>query len=79
MTTEEFNSTPIVIGENPTTYGEMRAMSQRTIDRTQEEWIGVLTTDPLLIVNALRGAVAANQHLLNVIEQLTNEREEAQK
>lgn len=75
---DDFNNTPIVIGKNPTTYGEMRSMVATTLDRTEEEWIGVLVTDPLLLVRALCGAANGIRELLNVIEQLTNEREEAE-
>lgn len=69
----DFDSTPLVVGDSPTTLGEMRDMANRTRNRPQEEWIGALAKDPILIITAAAGMANAIYHLLDLIEHMMKE------
>lgn len=79
MTREEFNDTPIVVGQAATTYGEMRTHAESRDAITPEGVLGAALNDPAYLASAMRGMCVSIAFLLDTIEQMLNDREEASK
>lgn len=75
---EAFNDTPIVVGQMPTTYGEMRNYAHETWENTTaSEVVRVAAHNPELVASAIRGLAFSITFLLDRVEELTRETEES--
>lgn len=73
-TKTEFESTPLVVGQMPTTYGEMREKARETQQRTNPQMVVMAAAfDPALLAGAMRGLCETVLSLISEVERLTNE------
>lgn len=69
-TKTDFNSTPLIVGKSPTTYGELRTTALGTIlTTTPERVVQAAQVAPETLSSALRGISNVVLALLDVIEQ----------
>lgn len=72
MNLTEFNNTPIVIGQKPTTYGELRQHAKSTRESTTPEAVMMSgLVNPRLTPEAIKGLCTVVLTLLDEIERLT--------
>lgn len=70
-----FETTPIVVGNRPTTYGELRTHAQSTIENTSPESIDLaVMVDRNLTPGAIRGAMVVILTLLDELERVNGGR-----
>ena len=74
MSATAFESTPIIVGKSPTTYGELRATAYMTIiTTTPENVVRAAQVAPETLSGALRGISNVVVALLSELERLTEE------
>lgn len=65
-----FENTPLVIGQQATTFGEMRRMAAETQQQTTAETVmATAMHNPALLASAIRGLCETVKYLIDTIEE----------
>jgi hypothetical protein len=74
MSTTMFEDTPIVVGNRPTTYDELRQHALATIEQTNPNTVALaVMVDKDLTPGAIKGSMRVILALLDEIERLTDD------
>lgn len=72
MSTTTFETTPIIVGNTPTTYGGLRKHANDTIAQTDPKSVALaVLVDETLVPGAIKGAMKVILALLDELERVT--------